>query len=229
MTDFEQLAEQCIEERANRVPTWNERVRGFESTRELYPFLTQNGEVKKIGTGINAVVLAGHGDKDYILKITKPDMAYTNDYWLEFAHYVAKTRVYESNSLFPVIHPENIIVYKDNSFAVFYEYLNTLGVGERSRMDSLIEYKLRGQLWNEAKSMKRAFELIFKDFINKPKATKPLKTVCEVMKVPVEQMVDFLSHLARLKQQSPKMRIDIHGGNYGYRQNGNLVIFDPVI
>jgi hypothetical protein len=220
MNPFEYLAEQCLEERANRIPAWNKEARSFKSSSDLLDTLEKSLRTKLVGRGFYSYAFRGIGGKDYVLKVLKGPNKASYDPWVPFIKEVISLRMWEKNSLFPRIDPENFIEYPDGSIAAFIEYYDPV----KDFQDDI----LRAQQAVGVTPMYiiGAFQQAAYECDEDVDHKAYTKALAMAFRVTPEEMEEFIDFTARFRHGNIKM--DVNSGNFGKRKNGQIVIFDPI-
>jgi hypothetical protein len=227
--NFEKIAEQCLQERAERVPHWIERFKKMKSTEELHDFLSRPFiGLRRIGKGNYSYAIKGGGN-DYILKYSKPGVFV--DPSADFLHDVWKTKIYEGNPIFPRIQKDHLILYPDQSYAVFMEYLDLDNTNPDG--DLFMAFKMKGlRVIRPGGQYRAGFMLVatmqkcFRECMS-PEPHKPYTdAVCMAFNFKRAQLEQYMKFCS--KYVDDQVDIDLHSGNMGARPNGQMVLFDPL-
>lgn len=150
---------------------------------------------------------------DFVIKLSNNDSSFTK-------YAIKSLKFQERNSLFPKLH----------SFETWEVggHVVTVCVMERLEVDSRLNQKY------EASKLPAPliFECVIKRIINKDLNTnlevlKYLQDFDAELKIDCQLFEDLLAWTQLSKVRSS--RLDLHCGNFGFRPNGELVLFDPVM
>lgn len=183
----------------------------IESDSDFSDYIQQRYQVEKIGEGLYSLVYQGQGN-DYVLKDSDPD-----DNWYKYAEFAKKS----SSPFVPKILFAGEPRFPSNSKYGVLEYLEIKPEGHWN-------HHTREIFWNATIdsnespfdwAMYEVFELAAGKSIYPEEAEEFLDLIG------VKDIGEFLKFINTVEKFG---NLDIHDQNIGYRENGELVVFDPV-
>ena len=197
---------EILEERVGELPLIVAQIegKGFSDIEDL---LTSKG-AKRLGEGAFGVVYGKEGG--WVIKISKGDLFYEEFYKIAIQN--------RNNSIFPKFNLDSHKEWKVTSTLSGEEITHrSYGMEE---FDSGLEsaFWLKEQIPDLQRSKGQfALNYLIQDF-------EELEKRKEIFGNQYEDLLAYLREVNKI----PNIRWDVHQDNFGFRKNGELVIFDPV-
>jgi hypothetical protein len=208
-----------IKERKVQVPTLASIIRSNEWDVDQVEFqLINNYGAEEIGSGAFAYVYAGE-QKEVVAKVVEDTR---NDMFHKYAELAQKYRA--SNNLFPEVL--DIIELSGRGAVYFIEHLTVAGDVYSKAVDFIHNDDTFGQIWTARLASSRRYnpqyiEVLRNDiehgFTDKGRYLKEIG-------FDLDKYLDWCSKIDVLKVEY----LDLHRYNYGFRDDGSMVLFDPV-
>ncbi len=170
--------------------------------------------------GYSHIVYAHKNHPGWVIKLPRSVKLAKSDKNIKFIDKLCKQELATKNPLFPKIYDNRVHYYNDGTYAI---------IMERLQIKTPFIEKLICDMTQKAASpatVLESFDTVLLECATEPALGQMTAMICRVFRIDPKHMVEYMGFILGIIDN--KKDLDLQSENMGFRDNGQLVFFDPI-